>query len=104
MMGLAAAVTFAPVRRTLEQRCVRCHYGRHGAMGLDVSSLAGLKRGGSRGPAVIPGNPEESAAYRMMESGGMPPQGPPVPDEEVERFRQWIAAGAQWPAGVKLKR
>jgi hypothetical protein len=72
-------------------------------MGLDVSTIGGLKKGGSRGPAVIPGNAEESAAYRMMDSGGMPPQGPPVPEAEVAVFRQWIEKGAPWPKGARLR-
>lgn len=87
----------------LETHCVACHNGPRGTMGLDVTTIRGLKKGGSRGPAVVPGQPEDSAAYLMVESGGMPPNGPAVSAAEVELFRKWIEAGAKWPAGVVLR-
>ncbi|HCC57084.1 MAG TPA: hypothetical protein DEQ47_07440 [Solibacterales bacterium] len=100
---LFCGADFAAVRRVLETHCVACHNGPRRTMGLDVTTLRGLKKGGSRGPAVVPGRPEDSAAYLMMESGGMPPNGPRVSPAEVELFRKWIEAGAHWPAGVVLR-
>ena len=103
LLWWAAAPGFAPVRRLLETHCVACHNGPRGTMGLDVTTWRGLQKGGSRGPAVVPGRPDDSAAYLMMESGGMPPKGPRVDPADVEVFRRWIAAGAHWPAGVALR-
>jgi hypothetical protein len=103
LLWLAAAPDFAPVRRLLETHCVACHNGPRGTMGLDVTTIRGLKKGGSRGPAVVPGKPDDSAAYLMMEGGGMPPKGAPVTRTEVEVFRKWVEAGAPWPGGVVLR-
>lgn len=101
--AMADGQSFAPVRRLLEAHCVACHNSRNATMGLDVTTLRGLRKGGSRGPAVVPGQPDESAAYLMLQSGGMPPAGPPVAAPQVELFRAWIKAGAHWPAGVVLR-
>jgi hypothetical protein len=49
---------------------------------------------------VIPGDPDESYLVRKLEGGpniqgeAMPPDGPALAAEEIQRIRDWIAAGA----------
>ncbi|RPI85247.1 MAG: hypothetical protein EHM42_06865, partial [Planctomycetaceae bacterium] len=54
------AVTQHQVIPLLLLRCAVCHGGRRQEAQLDVRSRASLLRGGSSGPAIVPGKPEES--------------------------------------------
>jgi len=59
-----------------------------------------LKAGGKRGPAIVPHKAEESLLYQAVRRTGelkMPPTGP-LQEKEIEMIRQWIDAGAVWPA------
>ncbi|HTE18165.1 MAG TPA: DUF1549 domain-containing protein, partial [Armatimonadota bacterium] len=85
----------------LVKRCFQCHAAGK-ASGLDLRTQEGALRGGSRGPALLPGNPAASPLYRSVTEHGaprMPPAGP-LPAAEQELLRQWIAAGASWPAAA----
>jgi len=89
----------AKVRPILEQHCVSCHGLEKQKSDLRLDSGAGVFSGGSRGPAVVAGDPESSLLLQAVLRGGdidMPPDGP-LPPEDVETLRQWIADGAVWP-------
>jgi len=61
--------------------------------GLDVRSIASLMAGGSGGPALIPGKPDESLLIRQLESGKMPLGGEPLSVAELQLVRAWIETG-----------
>ena len=87
------------VRPVLERSCFACH--TEGApSGLRMDSREGMLAGGSRGPALIPGNPEQSlivAALRHeREDLRMPQDAPQLADAEIQGFVDWIQAGAEW--------
>src|SRR5689334_19155955 len=90
----------APV---LRQRCLSCH-GPKKRGGLDLSTRAGLLKGGDGGAVVVPGSAAKSRLLRMV--GGpdakMPKQGPKLTAAQVAALRQWVEAGAPWPDGVTL--
>jgi mono/diheme cytochrome c family protein len=82
----------------LAKRCFQCH-GASRISGLDLRTRPGAMRGGSRGPALVPGKPEESSLYQFVSGKGaavMPPGGA-LPPAEQYLLRRWIAAGAPWP-------
>jgi len=82
----------------LEQRCAQCHGEKQQLSGLDLSSRAAMISGGKKGPAVLPGNPQQSPLYRHvagMEEPAMP-LGGALSAEEVALLRRWIAGGAEW--------
>ncbi len=85
----------------LLEKCGACH-GSARMSGLDVRQRATLLKGGTRGPAIIPGKPEESPLYRAAAHQGdmkMPPgNSAPLPGDELEALKQWISEGAHWPA------
>lgn len=91
------------IRPVLVQRCQECHSATAEAAnqlkgGLRVDSRAALLTGGDSGPAIVPGQPDESlliAAIRY-ESFEMPPQGR-LPDDVVANFVKWIEMGAPDP-------
>lgn len=86
------------VRPLLAGKCVKCHGPDKQEGGLRLDSLAAMLAGGDSGPAVVPGEVAESLLVEAVryESFEMPPSAP-LPDEDVARFVDWIAAGAVWP-------
>ena len=94
----------ARVAPILTQRCLGCHNDdlKNGDISfLDRDSLI---RGGSRGPAIVPGRPQESALVDVLRHDGeiqMPP-GPKLPAKEIAVLTEWIGRGAVW--GTKLQK
>src|SRR4030095_11026383 len=64
-----------------------------------MSGTESLKKGGKRGPAIVPGKAEESLLYEAVTRKGdlkMPPSGL-LAEREIEIIRKWIESGAVWP-------
>jgi hypothetical protein len=95
----AAQLFVDRVRPVLEQKCYTCHTDEERG-GLRLDSRERVLQGGGRGPAVIPGNPEQSlliAALRHEDPDlQMPRNGAALTEAEIEGFVEWIAAGADW--------
>ncbi len=91
------------VRPTLVAHCIKCHGAKKQEGGLKLTSLADVLRGGDSGPAVVPGNPEESLIIEAMRYEGleMPPDSQLHGDKVVGLVR-WVSAGAPWPEDVVL--
>jgi hypothetical protein len=98
-----AAVEFfeKKVRPVLAENCFKCHGGGKKKGSLALDSRAGLLQGGDKGPAIVPGKPEES---RLIEAIGyknaelqMPPRGK-LPEAVVRDLTAWVRMGAPWPA------
>lgn len=72
--------------------------GCHGDLaGLRLDSYAALMAGSSRGPVVVPGDPEASELYLRVTGRRqlvMPPGGIRLQPAEIERIRAWIEDGA----------
>ena len=89
------------IRPMLAKNCYRCH-GEAKTSGLDMRTRDGMLRGGVRGPALVPGNPEASRLYRYvagLEKPSMPPADP-LSGGEVAALKAWIAAGAPTAGGA----
>ena len=90
------------VKPLLAKQCVACHGAEkpRGALRLDTGAAA--IRGGRGGPAVVPGNAEDSPLYLAVKGEGtgerMPLKRPPLSADEIEKLRVWIDAGAKVPA------
>ncbi len=88
----------------VKAKCLGCHGDDPQKLkgGLDLTSLAGLLKGGESGkPALVPGKPDESPFYlavtRKDDEFKMPPKDrDKLSAEEVEAVRRWIAGGAPW--------
>jgi hypothetical protein len=48
------------IRPVLTTVCLPCHGGKKTESGLKVTSREALLRGGDRGPAIVPGDPDQS--------------------------------------------
>lgn len=87
------------VRPLLAEKCYTCHTTSQ-LGGLRLDSKEALLKGGSSGPAVVPGQPEQSlliqAVSHTHERLKMPPQGK-LTAEEIAHLTAWVKAGAYWP-------
>ena len=98
------------IRPLLVERCHACHSGETSSPmgGLRLDSAEAMLAGGSRGPAVTPGRPDESLLIRAVSFEDpdlkMPPTGQ-LSDRETADLVQWVKSGAFFPqAGVDLDR
>ncbi len=90
-----AAVSFAQqIAPIFEARCTECHGGTDPESGLNLSTYASTMAGSEFGTVIEAGNPDGSFLVDMIASGEMPAEGDPVPPEELELLRSWIAEGA----------
>jgi cytochrome c553 len=87
------------VRPLLVANCYTCHSAdTNSRSGLRVDDRNGLLAGGSRGPAIIPGKPDESLLIRAVSYTGklkMPPERR-LSDDEMAILKRWIRDGAAW--------
>ena len=82
----------------LHASCAQCHSATTAMSGLDVGARDGLVKGGSRGPAIVPGDAAASVLIQAVERQGklaMPPVAP-LAAEDVAVLKRWIDAGAPW--------
>lgn len=101
----AAEVDFArDIAPLLEQRCVRCHNEESRKAGLSLVTREATIKGGESGAALEPGKPDGSLLIDMIagEKPLMPAQGEKLTAAQVVLFKNWIAAGANWPADRAL--
>jgi len=85
------------VRPLLISQCFSCHTDSANS-GLRVDSREALLKGGSRGAAIVPGDPDKSLLIQAVEQTGdlkMPKDGKLSP-EEVQTLIAWVKMGAPW--------
>lgn len=88
------------VRPLLARSCVSCYGpGEFAAGGLSWTSPAGFLKGGTRGPALIPGYPATSLVLKVVRGEGMPRMPyhrPALSAEQISTLERWIREGAVW--------
>ncbi len=89
----------------LERHCVRCHNDEDHKGGLSLATNQATRKGGDSGAALVPTKPAESLLLQHVEGDKpeMPKNAPPLSKDQVATLRNWIQAGADWPAGLTLK-
>ena len=82
----------------LEKNCFGCHGDGQKVSNLDLSSRAGMLEGGVHGPALVPGDAQQSPLYLRVAGMDAPvmPMGGSLSDEEIWVLRDWIDQGAKW--------
>ncbi|MEW5977355.1 MAG: PSD1 and planctomycete cytochrome C domain-containing protein [Acidobacteriota bacterium] len=100
-LGVTSPVRGQDIVDVLSRNCFTCHGPliQRPMGGLSMKDTQSLIKGGTRGPAVVPGRPEESRLFQAVLRTGdlnMPPAGP-LSEKDTELIRQWIAQGAVWP-------
>ncbi len=97
------------IRPVLVDKCYKCHSADSekvkGSLVLD--SRDGVRRGGDKGPAVVPGDVEASLLIKAIRYKDtdleMPPEkdGGKLPDSVIADFEQWVKMGAPDPRDGK---
>lgn len=99
----AAQVQFfeAKIRPVLVKHCYDCHSGANAEGELRVDQRTAIRKGGDRGPAVVPMKPDASLLLTAISHTDadlkMPPKGPKLPDEVITDIRKWVEMGAPDP-------
>lgn len=94
------------IRPVLVANCYVCHSAdaktRMGGLSLDTKE--GIREGGQRGHAVVPGDTEASLAIQALryEGGLKMPPGGRLPEAVVQDFEQWIRMGAPDPREAQV--
>ena len=98
-MAKGLAVFRDGVGQALKQRCVKCHGGSKIRGELDITTHDLLLKGGSEGPAVVPGSAKASRLFRLIshvEKPHMPAKGEKLPAGLIAKFAEWIDMGAPY--------
>ena len=86
------------VRPVLAKNCYGCHAAdkQFGALRLD--SREHLLKGGQRGPAAVPGKPDESLFIKAVRHEGLKmPLGGKLGAQDVAALEEWVRKGLPWP-------
>jgi hypothetical protein len=88
----------------IEKHCLGCHNEELKNANISFLDRESLLHGGTRGPAIIPGDPAKSLLMAALRHEGelqMPP-GPPLSSKEISVLTTWVKRGAIW--GTKLQK
>jgi hypothetical protein len=93
----------AEVLPILERSCFECHgpAAPKAKGGLRMASRESLLRGGLSGPALVPGDPDESLLIQAVRYDDLLIAMPPdtrLPPADVATLERWVENGAHWPA------
>ena len=99
----ASAFFESKIRPVLVQHCYPCHSAKAGKSegGLRLDSRRGIRAGGDRGPAIVPGDLKKSVLLTAISHTDpdlkMPPKKEKLPDSVINDFQTWIKLGAADP-------
>ena len=88
------------VRPLLAGNCYKCHGQKKEKGKLRLDLHARILAGGDSGPAVVPGNPQESLLIKAVKYRDPELKMPPkkkLSDDQVGILVRWIELGAPWP-------
>lgn len=102
-----AAPSYQDLLPVFKESCLGCHNPDKMKADLDLSTHAGVMKGGSSGVCVKPGSADGSLLYRVvahLEEPEMPPKKPQLPAAQLELIKAWIAGGCiESEGGVAAK-
>jgi WD40 repeat protein len=91
------------IQPILDNKCLSCHNVAIAESRFSLEDVAGMLKGGKRGPALVPNEPDKSLLYRVA-ARAVDPVMPPLPNkvsaaaltpQELGLLRQWILEGAK---------
>ena len=101
----AAGVEFFEnkIRPILANNCYKCHSSQAPKLkgGLSLEFRESILSGGDTGPAIVPGNPDQSLLIKAVRYGDpdlqMPPKGNKLPEARIADLAAWVKMGAPDP-------
>ena len=102
-------VSFAKeVADILDAKCVGCHSGALSESKLNLEDVAGMLKGGKRGPSIVAGKADDSLLFKMAAHRVEPVMPPkekkeqtPLTPEELGLLKLWIDHGAKDDSGTE---
>ena len=89
------------IRPVLARNCYACHSVEKQFASLRVDSREALLLGGQRGPAIVPGKPEDSLLFKAIQHRDLKmPVGGKLKDGDIAAIGEWIRQGAAWPKSI----
>jgi len=89
------------VKPIFQKHCFRCHGGINHRGDLNMSTHAGLFRGGHDGQVLIPGDPDASLLVKLIRHEGttkvpgpMPSKSSKLSEADIATVERWVRAGA----------
>jgi len=98
-MARGLALFKEQVRPVLIKNCLRCHGGKATESEFDLHDRDGLLKGGTTGPAIVPGKARDSLLLRLVRHEKEPhmPQGSAkLSDSTIRYLADWIDLGAPY--------
>ena len=97
------------IRPLLAEHCFQCHSADAEKLkaNLYLDSRAGWKIGGDSGPAIVPGDPDQSLLIQAVSHTNGDLKMPPktrLSEPEIEKLKTWISMGAPDPREGQIKR
>ena len=91
-----------------KEHCIKCHGPDKQKASLRVDQRASLMSGGDTGTiSLVPGDAENSFFLEVLtgedEDIRMPPKGDLLTQEEQDKIREWVLAGAPWEGQMDAK-
>ncbi|MCH2573013.1 MAG: hypothetical protein MK103_16760, partial [Planctomycetes bacterium] len=88
------------VRPVLAEHCYSCHSQNSDEIkgSLQLDTRAGVLKGGSRGPVLVAGDPENSLLIQSIRHQDLKmPPGKSLTDNQISDIAKWVAMGAPYP-------
>ncbi|MCA9033959.1 MAG: DUF1553 domain-containing protein, partial [Planctomycetaceae bacterium] len=89
------------VKPLLRNRCFACHGALKQEANLRLDTVDLMKSGGVSGAVIIAGDAADSLIVDRVTASDaserMPPDGPPLSNDQIEVLRRWIDSGARSP-------
>jgi len=98
LVGTEGPSYLRDVRPILDRNCTSCHQPASKQSELDLTTYARFQAGGKRGPAFVPGSPENSLVIHFITAAlepAMPFGQPRLDANDVSTIREWIKSGAR---------
>ena len=106
----AAVDYYQDIQPIFTANCAQCHQGPAATAELRLDSVNGLMKGGTSGPAIIPGSADNSLLVSRIADTGtnrMPPGGN-LSSNDLALIRAWInkarKLSRQWTSPLRLSR
>ena len=85
-----------------KEHCLQCHGNELSIKELNLASIETLFSGSESGQVVVPGRPNKSKLFQLIETGNMPPdQKGTIPKEQLETIRIWISKKLSYQSAKK---
>ena len=97
------------IRPLFIEHCYECHSAgaKELKANLSLDSRTGWETGGDSGPAIIPGEPEDSLLLHAVSYSNSDLEMPPknrLPASKIKHLKSWIAMGAPDPRESKVQK